>query len=785
MTEHQRLSFFSSFFAGISATFFPFFMISLVGLLVFTNDQFIDLVYQIDDEGPLKYQIAYCFALSWCSLLLWWSARYIFYRMASIRSDSLNYHRAPLKAGGKIRAVDAPSPGISPFVAEWLPRIYASLLPLLLAISAYLRSQYYAMAISLVAGILVTLFVIYRPYLMWLIVKRTNQSATCDHLDSEQSKHWILRSRTWLLIGGFIYLIVLIVALADPASLGRLFGTLASILVGIGSITVTLTLLMYTVGHRIIEAIRNWLPILKAWSLLETPYPILTLTFLYAIVVSMVIDTDNHAVRRIPEKEFTFAYPTFNDAWNQFKDQSHSPLLSISQSGRKFVPVFFVANQGGGLRASYWSTLVLAELERRIPGFHRNVFIAAGVSGGSVGSVFYAPSVYMMNGGYSACRQRDSSQETSAPPQETGTPSQETNHPSREIQLGLNLKEGLHQSVGRDYLSPVATSMLYNDLLYRFFPINSWNFLSRDRAAVLEKSWENGFNDTWGENCLGIGVNAFYKKAKEESFWTPIIMSMGAHQETGSVLITAPFPIESTVFVDKYDIFRQMHCMTSDANPAADSACDLRLSTMALNAARFPYVTPPGTINNEQAPVERRHIIDGGYVENFGLSSIRDMIGYLRQTGKLEQDSTLYVPVVIAIPNDQELTANYFNITRHNPEPDSAPLPFTEITSPLQGILSSRSGGTVYSVAQTIDYMKRIDVNDLPPSSKTSCDAPELSKNMYVVRLSEGDNFHVPLGWWLSEPSMDHMQKQAVADSVANCALDRLIDNWPLKSGHI
>src|SRR5690606_37338373 len=67
------------------------------------------------------------------------------------------------------------------------------------------------------------------------------------------------------------------------------------------------------------------------------------------------------------------------DAWRQLlPDHEHSP-------------VFVVAAAGGGLRAAYWTALLLAEMDDRTCGqFGRHVLAASGVSGGSLGLALYA-----------------------------------------------------------------------------------------------------------------------------------------------------------------------------------------------------------------------------------------------------------------------------------------------------------------------------------------------------------------------------------------------------------
>jgi hypothetical protein len=55
------------------------------------------------------------------------------------------------------------------------------------------------------------------------------------------------------------------------------------------------------------------------------------------------------------------------------------------------VPMIVVATAGGGLRAAYWTAVMLERIEARLGGdtFRKHLFAISGVSGGSVGAAFY------------------------------------------------------------------------------------------------------------------------------------------------------------------------------------------------------------------------------------------------------------------------------------------------------------------------------------------------------------------------------------------------------------
>ena len=78
--------------------------------------------------------------------------------------------------------------------------------------------------------------------------------------------------------------------------------------------------------------------------------------------------------------------------------------------------------------------------------------------------------------------------------------------------------------------------------------------------------------------------------------------------------------------------------------------CDIRLSTAVTMSARFPIVSPAGTIRDRGDHVVDR-VVDGGYYENFGATTAQELADALR-----EKPYGLK-PVVVLINNEPEETA--------------------------------------------------------------------------------------------------------------------------------
>jgi len=130
--------------------------------------------------------------------------------------------------------------------------------------------------------------------------------------------------------------------------------------------------------------------------------------------------------------------------------------------------------------------------------------------------------------------------------------------------------------------------------------------------------------------------------------WRPILFLNSAISQTGQRIIT------STVdFSDQGWFAFDMHETTGR---------DLAISTAVHHSARFPFISPPGLLvrkekNSESSVatwVFKGQTIDGGYVDNSGTRTLRDVI---RSTlSQLSQNPSLkgktIIPIVIEIIND-------------------------------------------------------------------------------------------------------------------------------------
>src|SRR6185295_14296942 len=166
--------------------------------------------------------------------------------------------------------------------------------------------------------------------------------------------------------------------------------------------------------------------------------PLAATFILLAIVFSLW--NDNHTVRTL-DGPLAARQPvdrTFT-AWS-------ARLAAKYKDKEATHPVFVVATEGGGIRAAYWTTAVLAALADRAPQFSDHLFAISSVSGGSLGAAVFTALVAddTRTGVVDACRGKVQDR---------------------------TYRRAVQQILGHDFLAPTLASMLHADFVQRFLPV--------------------------------------------------------------------------------------------------------------------------------------------------------------------------------------------------------------------------------------------------------------------------------------------------------------------------
>ncbi|MDI3338022.1 hypothetical protein QKW60_16560 [Defluviimonas aestuarii] len=470
-------------------------------------------------------------------------------------------------------------------------------------------------------------------------------------------------SKAWLTGSILFSLVMLGLIIWNPVGIGQWFGAASIAFLAFGHIV--------PVGSALIIRSR------------ETGAPIIVSFLVFAGAISAW--SDNHAVAvakddGAPGFEDRLSVDDAVDAW--LAVNGGTGPTGAPGAGDTARPVIFVATAGGGLRAAYWTAVVMGELQKTCPGVERHVFSISGVSGGSVGAAVYATALH--NGMAPPVSELCGAADASAG----------------------DIRGQILGTLSDEFLGPTVAAMFYPDLVQRFIP---WGFLP-DRGGALADAWNVAWHKACGSgaSCSASDLDApFLKVAGTPGAgggWQPILLLNGTHQETGKRLIASNIKVTSDVFLDAFDL----HAMVQH---------DVSMGMAALNSARFTYVSPAGRLVRAGDGEGMGHVLDGGYFENYGAVTSAEIARAAVKA--FEKRGVAIRPILIQISSDPDLPA------RDQPGGAAADIEFlgyradlasekpggiaNEVLGPLWGILNTRTARGVLAnktIADVVDSLK-------------------------------------------------------------------------------
>ncbi|GAA0700990.1 hypothetical protein ISN75_22400 [Dyella marensis] len=454
-------------------------------------------------------------------------------------------------------------------------------------------------------------------------------------------------------------------------------------------------------------------------------FPLLTGLLALSALLHVLHLNDNHRVRQYPgmsthshpETAPADHRPSFDDYANAWLDQRCA--------NRKSCPVVVAAAEGGGIRGAAWTALVLARLTAMVDARHpqqgepllaRYLFAGSGVSGGSLGLATYTALLRQPAG------VRPDTMETRA-----------------------------RSLLDHDFLAPTLANMLFVDFTQRWLP-GAW---FDDRSRALTRAWEHAGRKQ-GVEAFAQPFAALYSTADgRPDIGTPALFLNSTTVAEGRRFIQHPFRPMATPQVQPW---------TAAFDGSAWLDPRVPLSEAVLDSARFTYVSPAGTL--ETAPPagvtppvpSRLQLVDGGYFENSGAVTLSEVMHRLHELARARGQELRFI--VLHISNDPQMDDF---VDRHDP---AHPLPLYttacsgvqvaggkgsapsgEATAPLLALLDTRTARGEYARARLLE--------SLHPNPAD----PAQGDMLWHFRLCPGE-YPIPLGWTISTPVFDEMQRQ-------------------------
>lgn len=420
----------------------------------------------------------------------------------------------------------------------------------------------------------------------------------------------------------------------------------------------------------VVLCISIWIP-LGSWLLYlsyRSELPLFTILIILAVIFGYF--NDNHHVRvcdRAPVQV------TLGDRLDRFL--SKYPDAGDETADSK--PFYIVATEGGGIRSAYWTALVLGRIQdEKDPAFSDYLFGISSVSGGSLGAAVFDALIKEKIDG-------------------------RTN----------SLFDDARNILGVDFLSPTIAMMLTGDLVQQFLPFPVRHL---SRGLALERSWEIAYEKNIGNNRFAEPMTSLWQGEGDSHI--PSLFLNGTLVESGQRIIAGNIEIGRT-FVDALDIFDY----TKDKE-------DMPLSTAAMNSARFPYVSPGGTLAGGI------HVVDGGYFDNSGAGTVIEI--YFALMKKLRNNPKKLKVIVLMLDNHPKAE----NVL----PPDIEPLTFLPgLLIPIDTLLNVMNSHATYS----IDALRKLTW---------------ANGGKFVRFQPSQGKVQFPLGWSLSPTVQEKMAEQAI-----------------------
>ena len=432
-------------------------------------------------------------------------------------------------------------------------------------------------------------------------------------------------------------------------------------------------------------------------------FPVIASFVVFAIIFSLW--NDNHRIRtvqprRLQRDSVTAAF----DKWHALVQKFPSPH-----------PLYIVATEGGGVRAAYWTGIVLGGLQDANPNFASHVFAISGVSGGSLGAVVFDALV--------ADDDRRSFQENA------------------------------HQILSRDFLSPSLAAMLYPDMVQRFLPVPIPYF---DRARALKLAWEKAWRDRIGNDRFSRSFVDLWPVNSQK--WVPALFLNGTSVEKGNRIVTSNLRVTDSFF----DVQDAAAKLGPPGAGATEVGCHIPLSTAAHMSARFTYVSPAGRFP------DGTHIVDGGYFENSGATTALEILVRINEWCAFK-NITDVDPKVIMISNDPrrppiDPAKAGLEKERTLSEPETVQGRIIgEVLSPVRTLLNTRDARGTFAQKAIAHQQRRFKAAEAASPAK---DRPEsLIHDIFYFRLEDRD-VPLPLGWMLSDAAAKSIRGQWNFDGV-------------------
>ena len=354
----------------------------------------------------------------------------------------------------------------------------------------------------------------------------------------------------------------------------------------------------------------------------------------------------------------------------------------------KSYPVYLALADGGASRSGYWVASVLAawqddsKKKNENDPFSDHLLALSGASGGSVGNAAF----------YSLLR---------FPPRDSAYVAHAQNF------------------LKHDFLTYSLAHYLGPDLVRHFLI----GFRARDRATAISHTL-NYWADQEMTGAFGKNFDALLDTIGR----LPMLFINTTRVQGGTPSVVSS--VRLTPFSDRFDVLQLVdstyYCDTSQGN--------IMMSTAVVLGARFPYVSPAGSIRDH-------YFVDGGYFDNSGAGVVHEVLQGLSRLKNETTDRQF----------QQRLAKLKIHIIHITNTPDSQPM---EPIHPLVNDLAA----PLLTVFSTYNSQTEVNNRRLENFLRDYCQCTDSIQQINLYR--QGKNESYPMNWVISDYQRARMDER-------------------------
>lgn len=387
--------------------------------------------------------------------------------------------------------------------------------------------------------------------------------------------------------------------------------------------------------------------------------------------------------------------------------------------------IYLVAAYGGGIRAAYWTNLVLAQHMDKYETFYDQVYSVTGASGGMIGAGLFVS---------------------------MGKTKSNYNKHTKEVKYFYN---------HRDFLSPIVARYFGLDFIKTFFGFAPFTNIE-DRHHKLYNIFRDRLEEVDTTVIFDTSIEDYIKEGSELS---PLLMSTTAWSQKGKIGLYSPVKLSeemNNINIDLIDTLK-----VKDEEKYDGSRRSISIGQSIFESARFPAASPPGSM------AEGFQFVDAGYVDNLGAGTTIDLLEIL--TDKMIEKSMInrFKIKVLIIDSGEKEASKFEN--------------YPPLVNNLISFLNLRSGRHEDLLRSIKQSANDISMSQFGEISISVSNENLILNNRYTYKNETRKNIY-PLGWYLSQIAIDSICAQSYkleldsADYFYTANVERNLESWGIDS---